>query len=96
MDDKLKIKLMIADSIYPMKIDRDEEEVVRKAASQINDKLNKYRTRFPNLPLEKYLVMIAMDFANASLKSDNRNDTSPYTEKLKDLTKELEDYFKKE
>lgn len=96
MDDKLNIKLMIADAYYPMKIDRNEEEIVRKAANQINDKLNKYRTRFPNLPLEKYLVMITMDFANASLKSDNRNDTSPYTEKLTELTEELEDYFKKE
>lgn len=96
MDDKLSIKLMIADAYYPMKIDRDEEEIVRKAAIQINDKLNKYRTRFPNLPLEKYLVMIALDFANASLKSENRNDTSPYSEKLKELTKELEDYFRQE
>lgn len=96
MDDKLNIKLMIADAYYPLKIERKEEEIVRKAANQINDKLNKYRAHFPNLPLEKYLVMIALDISTEKLRQENKNDTGPYTEKLKELTKELEDYFREE
>jgi len=41
MDDKIKIRLMIADKDYVLTTKSEEEEIVRKAARQINDKLNK-------------------------------------------------------
>ena len=35
MNDKIKINLQIADSYYPLTINRDEEETVRVAAKQV-------------------------------------------------------------
>ena len=39
MNDKIKINLQIADSYYPITINRDEEELMREAAKQVNIKL---------------------------------------------------------
>ena len=43
MNDKIKINLQIADSNYPLTINREEEQMVREAAKQVNIRLNKYR-----------------------------------------------------
>ena len=40
MNDKIKINLQIADSNYPLTINREEEQMVREAAKQVNIRLN--------------------------------------------------------
>ena len=96
MSDKIKINLQIADTNYPLTIEREEEEMIRDAAKLVNMKLNAYRTRHPNLDAAKILGMVAYDFSLDNLRQKERNDTEPYTEKIKELTKVLEDYFKGE
>lgn len=96
MNDKIKINLQIADTNYPLTINRDEEEMVREAAKQVNIRLNAYRTHYPNLDLEKVIGMVAYQFSLENLRLIQKNDTVPYTEKIKELTKVLEDYFREE
>ena len=96
MNDKIKINLQIADSNYPLTIKRADEEMVREAAKQVNIRLNAYRTHYPNLDLEKIISMVAYEFSLETLRLKQRNDTEPYTEKIKELTGILEDYFRNE
>jgi len=104
MNDKIKINLQIADDTYQITIDRDEEELVRKAAKQVNDRMNMYRSRYKP-PTEKnarefgqkdFLSMVAYEMSYMSLKLGNKNDTTPFTEKIEELTQELEEYFRKD
>ena len=96
MNDKIKINLQIADSNYPLTINREEEEMVREAAKQVNIRLNAYREYYKNLDPDKSIAMVAYQFSLEKLQLMQRNDTTPYTEKVKELTELLEDYFKKE
>ena len=96
MNDKIKINLQIAESNYPLTINREEEEMVREAAKQVNIRLNAYREYYKNFELEKIIAMVAYQFSLEKLQLMQRNDTTPYTEKVKELTELLEDYFKKE
>ena len=96
MNDKIKINLQIADSNYPLTINRQEEEMVREAAKQVNIRLNAYREYYKNLQPEKIIAMVAYQFSLEKLQLMQRNDTTPYTEKVKELTELLEDYFQKE
>ena len=95
-DDKMKINLLIADKYFPMTIYRHEEEYYRKAAKRVNDKLNHYRTFFPNQGLETYMTMIAMDLSGLSISYEERNDTAPFKDKIVELTQTLEDYLGQE
>ncbi|KAA6321709.1 hypothetical protein EZS27_028674 [termite gut metagenome] len=92
----IKINLAMAGCTYPLTIKREEEEVIREAAKQVNLKLNMYRDKFPTLPLEKIITMVAYDFSLKNIHQEKRHDTKPYTEKIEELTKVLEDYFKEE
>ena len=96
MNDKIKINLQIADSNYPLTINRQEEEMVREAAKQVNIRLNAYREYYKNLEPEKIIAMVAYQFSLEKLQLMQRNDTTPYTDKVKELTELLEDYFQKE
>ena len=55
MNDKIKINLQIADSNYPLTINREEEQMVREAAKQVNVRLNKYREVYKNWNRRKLL-----------------------------------------
>ncbi|KAA6327594.1 hypothetical protein EZS27_023428 [termite gut metagenome] len=94
MNDKIKINLIMADYTYPLTINREEEEIIREAAKQVNLKMNMYRDCFPSLPSEKVIAMVAYDFSLKNLKQEKRNDTKPFVEKIEELTKILRDYFK--
>ena len=96
MNDKIKINLQIADSNYPLTINREEEQMVREAAKQVNIRLNKYREVYKNLEPEKIIAMVAYQFALENLQLKDRNDTEPYTAKIKELTEVLETYFKEQ
>lgn len=96
MNDKIKINLQIADTNYPLTIRRDEEEIVREAAKQVNIRLNKYRENYKNLEPEKTIAMVAYQFSLERLQLMQRNDTRPYTEKVKELTELLDNYLQEE
>ena len=98
MDDMRTIMLSIADLDYPLQVQLGgkQEEFTREAVKQINDKLNTYRSAFPNLPKERYLAMTAFDFCYRNLELGEMKDTVPFMERVKVLTEELEDYFRKE
>ena len=76
MNDKIKINLQIADSNYPLTINREEEEMVREAAKQVNIRLNAYREYYKNLEPEKIIAMVAYQFSLEKLQLMQRNDTT--------------------
>lgn len=98
MDDIQKvIRLAIADLEYPYRLvlGGKEEELTREAVRLVNEKVNLYRSCYPNLPKERYLAMVAFDFCYRWLDRKEEEDTKPYADKLKALTEELEEYFRK-
>ncbi|KAA6306016.1 hypothetical protein EZS27_042330 [termite gut metagenome] len=84
----------MADYTYPLTIYREEEEITREAAKQVNLKMNMYRDHFPSLPPERVLTMVAYDFSLKNLKQEQRNDTRPFVETIEEMTEILEDCFK--
>ena len=81
-------------STYPLTILREEEEMVREAAKQVDIRLNAYREHYQNVTPEKIIAMVAYQFALENLKMKKRNDTRPYADKIEELTEVLETYFK--
>ena len=90
MDDSFEIKLMVGGTYYPLTIRREDEYLYREAARRINDKLNRYRERYPQLSEEKYYVMAAIHISMANVMWERFNDTAPYAEKIAQLDKQLD------
>ncbi len=90
MDEKKRFNLLIDNERYPVSILPAEEEGYREAAKQINYKLNKYRSAFPEFNSIQHWKMAALDLAYENISMKGRNDTRPYMEKLKELEEDIE------
>lgn len=90
MDEKKRFNLLIDNERYPVSILPAQEEGYREAAKQINYKLNKYRSAFPEFNSIQHWKMVALDLAYENISMKGRNDTRPYMEKLKELEEDIE------
>ena len=98
MDETFTINLYVAEKHYPLKIKRSEEELVRKAAKLINDKIAQYRSLYnveeSGLELRDLLAMAACQIAIEAIKNSEKTDDTAYYKSVIQLNKELEDFLK--
>lgn len=87
MAEKLKIKLSIADRVYPLTIDPSQEEGLRKAAKSIDQLAKKFEQNYAVRDKQDVLAMCALQFASKleqrSLSSNE--DSALATARLKAL-----------
>ena len=89
--EKFVIQLLIGKQIYPITVRRDQEEIYRKAASKINEKLSRYEQSYPNLGYERYTSVALLDFAVQVIQMQNLKDQSLYKETVDRLAGELDE-----
>jgi cell division protein ZapA len=71
-EELIPLNLLIADRNYRVRIDPKDEEVVRKTAKTINDKLIEFKTQFAGKDIQDYIAMVLIWFAteqNASISN---------------------------
>ncbi len=95
MDEKLSIRINIAERFYPLKIERKEEEKIRKAAKLINDTIYQYKSKYGDKDIQDFLSMVALQYATKAVDSENKGDDSQIIQDIKDLTHDLDEYLKK-
>lgn len=93
MADKLSINININGRMYPLRIDRIEEEKYRKAAKIINDIVLEYKKKYVNQDAQDFLAMTAFQVVLKNLEMEEKNDDSPVFEELKVLDEKLSDYL---
>jgi len=96
MDEKLAIKVQIAERFYPLKIERREEERIRKAAKLINDRLLQYKQRYTDKDPQDFLAMAALQFVIQLLDCESKQNSLSLEEDLKVLSDELDILLKEE
>lgn len=87
MAERLKIKLSIADRVYPLTIDPSQEEGLRKAAKNIEQLAKKFEQNYAVRDKQDVLAMCALQFASKIEQKgiDKVVDNREVTERLKAL-----------
>ena len=87
MGERLKIKLSIADRVYPLTIDPSQEEGLRKAAKNIEQLAKKFEQNYAVRDKQDVLAMCALQFASKIEQKgiDKTEDTNEAAERLKAL-----------
>lgn len=88
MSEKLKIKLSIADRVYPLTIDPGQEEGLRKAAKNIDQLAKKFEQNYAVRDKQDVLAMCALQFASKIEQHgiEQTEGTKEAEERLKVLT----------
>ncbi|MBE0678036.1 MAG: cell division protein ZapA [Bacteroidales bacterium] len=86
MDDKLSIRVNVADRYYPLKVESENEERIRKAARLINEKVLQYKQRYVDKDIQDFLAMAALQYVIRLIEIEDNEEDSSLEEGLKELT----------
>jgi len=95
---EISIKINIADRVYPLKVNMEEEEIIRRAAKLINDRIKEYQENYAVRDKQDLLSMCVLHYATSALKADKKvsvEDTE-ITEKVYQLDHLLSGFFSKQ
>ena len=95
---EISIKINIADRVYPLKVNMEEEEIIRRAAKLINDRVKEYQENYAVKDKQDLLSMCVLHYATSALKAEKRvvvEDTE-VAEKVYQLDNLLTEFFLKQ
>ena len=95
MSNQLKIKLSIADRVYPLTINPQQEEGLRKASKKIDEMIKKFEKSYAVRDKQDVLAMCALQFAAQVEQKgiDKETDTEHIEEKLNTLDQMLQEHL---
>ena len=97
MDEKLKIKISIADRVYPLTVDLSQEEGLRSASKKIDIMIKQFEENYAVRDKQDVLAMCALQFASQSEQKqiDKSIDNVETNERLKKINDLLAKYLDK-
>ena len=93
MSGKLKIKLSVANRVYPLTIDPSQEEALRLASQQINTLIKKFEQNYSVRDKQDALAMCALQIASSKKQSFLNEETfiSDLEDRLSNLIGSLDE-----
>ncbi|MBN9283150.1 MULTISPECIES: cell division protein ZapA [unclassified Flavobacterium] len=97
MDDKLKIKISIADRVYPLTVDYAQEEGLRSASRKIDTMIKQFEENYAVRDKQDVLAMCALQFASQveQKQIDKSVDFQEAFERLKNMNEKLDSILSK-
>uniref|UniRef100_UPI00404AB597 cell division protein ZapA n=1 Tax=Flavobacterium sp. TaxID=239 RepID=UPI00404AB597 len=86
MSEKLKIKISIADRVYPLTVDYNQEEGLRAASKKIDAMIKQFEESYAVRDKQDVLAMCALQFAS-QVEQKQIDKTEDYNESLDRLEK---------
>ncbi len=95
MAEKLKIKLSLANRVYPLTIEPDQEEGLRKAALEIDAMIKQFEQSYSVRDKQDVLAMCALQFASQTEQKtiDKENLNEEVEHKLNAMDRLLKEYL---
>jgi cell division protein ZapA len=93
MEDKLSIRVNIAERFYPLRIDRNDEEKVRRASKIINEKVLSFKQRHADKDVQDWLAMACLFFSLKLVEGEQNQELGTAIKGLQDLEHKLAEYL---
>jgi cell division protein ZapA (FtsZ GTPase activity inhibitor) len=90
MDDKLSIRVNVADRYYPLKVERENEEKIRKAARMINEKVLQYKQRYSDKDVQDFLAMASLQYVIKLAEEEEKLSNDEFPDVLKELIEKID------
>lgn len=97
MSEKLKIKISIADRVYPLTIESDQEEALRTASKKIDTMIKQFEQNYAVRDKQDVLAMCALQFASQTEQKqiEKTEDYENALKRLKNLDFKLSELLSK-
>ncbi|CAI8166224.1 MAG: cell division protein ZapA [Parvicellaceae bacterium] len=88
---ELSIKVVIGGRTYPLTINREDEEKIRKSVSEIENNIKNLKENYAVNDMQDLLAMTALEYANDSVTKNNSVEIEKLSKEIINLRNELED-----
>ncbi|MBN2763635.1 MAG: cell division protein ZapA [Bacteroidales bacterium] len=95
MDDKLSIRVNVADRYYPLKVERENEEKIRKAARLINEKVLQYKQRYSDKDVQDFLAMAALQYVIKLTEQEEKLENDYVPDAINELINKIDSVLDK-
>ncbi len=87
MEDRVKIKVVVAGRTYPLKVTPDEEEHVRKAVDFIEERIKVIEEKYDIKDIQDVQALILLELASelSYIKQKQKKDIQVITDKVDQL-----------
>ncbi len=96
MDDKLSIRVNVADRYYPLKVERENEEKIRKAARMINEKVLQYKQRYTDKDVQDFLAMAALQYVIKLTEEEEKLENDYIPDAISELIQKIDSVLDKQ
>jgi len=72
----ININVMLAERLYPLSVDPNQEATIRQAAKMINEKIKSYQQLYAAKDKQDFLAMIALNLGVDNLKEKSQEVSS--------------------
>jgi cell division protein ZapA len=90
MQDLMTINVVIGDRTYRIKIEPQDEEVVRRTLRTINDKIIEYKTQFAGRDMQDYVAMVLLWYATQAMPGGQGGLNTPVLDALSRIEQQLD------
>ncbi len=92
---EISIKINIADRVYPLKINSEDEENVRKAAKLVNDRIKEFQENYAVRDKQDLLSMCVLQIATEHLNLDRLQSATSLSvsQQVESIDKKLSEYL---
>ena len=73
METLIPINVVVGDRTYRVRIEPENEEIVRRTVKVINDKLLEFKTNFSGKDMQDYIAMVILWYATTGSQQENGN-----------------------
>lgn len=95
MEEKLKIKISIADRVYPLTVEPSQEEGLRIAAKKIDATIKQFEQNYAVRDKQDVLAMCALQFASKieQVQIDQNDDVEEAIKALQALNEKIANHL---
>ncbi|MBX9779842.1 MAG: cell division protein ZapA [Chitinophagaceae bacterium] len=86
MSELIPVNIVVGDRTYRLKIEPADEEMVRKTANLINEKISSFKLQFAGKDMQDYISMVLLWFATEQKQGANPVDAQEALHKIRELT----------
>jgi cell division protein ZapA len=91
---RFRINIKIDGRIYPLEINRADEEKYRLAAKIVNDTIAQFRELFRDKDTQDILAMSAFQIALSKAEKQKNEEENLFIEEIKNLNDDISDFLK--
>jgi cell division protein ZapA len=90
MKNFIPANVVIGDRTYRIKVEAENEEMVRKISKKLNEQLNNFKSLYAGKDMQDYIAMVLLWFVSENHEKSIKIKTEVISDKLTNIEREID------